>query len=79
VTLVRYFEGQRQFFIPHDIPPASELGATAGFSGPNGRGSKTVDGGNVVRGFESLPLRLSCREPSNIAADGVNRVRGRLV
>jgi hypothetical protein len=25
--------------------------------GPNGEGSKTVDGGNVVRGFESLPLR----------------------
>ena len=25
----------------------------------NGAVSKTVDGGNVVRGFESLPLRLS--------------------
>ena len=27
--------------------------------GPNGEGSKTVDGRKVVRGFKSLPLRLT--------------------
>jgi thioredoxin reductase (NADPH) len=37
---------------------------------------KTVDGGNVVRGFESLPLRRDrCAAPSRIRRGGLPRIR----
>jgi len=49
---------QRPGFIPPDIPPGIRIWLYDWVYGLNVTGSKTVDGRKVVRGFESLSLRL---------------------
>src|SRR5665213_1565921 len=52
-------------------PPADRIGEQAQGEVPerlNGRDWKSRDGGNLVRGFESLPLRIQASMPSRAGA-----------